>query len=303
MEFEWNISQDSPHCSSSTESKSSWTKWATQHNSTDELSSCRCSMTSCGDLKTTKRNVLLIPHLCLHSQKDFKQDVGHSSDLDQNQSGIPPMKDLEENGTKSLNWWWSNSEKADTLFSVPRVRSLEECSKAQEVENYLFTCVPMGIRLKLFVAQSFLSISSVSTEQSQICVKNSVGTRTGRLVVAEQSDPIFAPADLLIKTPTPSIEILAQENLLQKYKRTSGKASTTRSIDKDMCWCRIPENSWSRTTLHDKTYWRVLTLCRASDMSWVFVTTRRQVVWPERLDSREHQNWARVRSHNQLLAR
>ena len=26
------------------------------------------------------------------------------------------------------------------------------------------------------------------------------------------------PADLLIMTPTPSIEILAQENLLQKYK-------------------------------------------------------------------------------------
>ena len=33
MEFEWNISQDSPHCSPSTKSKSSWTKSATQHNS------------------------------------------------------------------------------------------------------------------------------------------------------------------------------------------------------------------------------------------------------------------------------
>ena len=43
-------------------------------------------------------------------------------------------------------------------------------------------------------------------------------TRTGRPVVAEQSDPLFAPADLLIMTPTPSIEILAQQDLLQKYK-------------------------------------------------------------------------------------
>ena len=51
-----------------------------------------------------KRNVLLIPHLCLYLQKDFQQDVGHSSDLDQKQSGIPPStKDLEENGTESLN--------------------------------------------------------------------------------------------------------------------------------------------------------------------------------------------------------
>ena len=39
---------------------------------------------------------------------------------------------------------------------------------------YLFTSVPMVIRLKLFFAQSFLSISSVSTERSQICVKNTV---------------------------------------------------------------------------------------------------------------------------------
>ena len=65
-------------------------------------------------------------------------------------------------------------------------------------------------------SQSFLSISSVSTEQSEeySCCQ----TRTGKLVVAEQSDLLFAPADLLIMTPTPSIEILAQENLLQKHK-------------------------------------------------------------------------------------
>ena len=36
--------------------------------------------------------------------------------------------------------------------------------------------------------------------------------------MAEQSDPHFAPADLLVTTPTPSIEIPAQENLLQKHK-------------------------------------------------------------------------------------
>ena len=102
MEVEWNIFQDSPHCSSATKSRSSCKKWAIKHNSKDELSSCRCSITSNGELQT--RNVLLTPHLCLYSQKDFQHDVGHSSDLDQKQSGIPPaMKDLEESGTKSLN--------------------------------------------------------------------------------------------------------------------------------------------------------------------------------------------------------
>ena len=46
-------------------------------------------MTSYGELKTMNGNVLLIPHLYLYLQKDFQQDVGHSSDLDQKQSGIP----------------------------------------------------------------------------------------------------------------------------------------------------------------------------------------------------------------------
>ena len=42
--------------------------------------------------------------------------------------------------------------------------------------------------------------------------------RTVRLVLAGQSDPLFEPAQLLIMTPTSLIEILAQENLLQKFK-------------------------------------------------------------------------------------
>ena len=36
--------------------------------------------------------------------------------------------------------------------------------------------------------------------------------------MAGQSDPLFEPAKLLIMTPRFSIEILAQENLLQKHK-------------------------------------------------------------------------------------
>ena len=39
-----------------------------------------------------------------------------------------------------------------------------------------------------------------------------------RPALAGQSDPFFAPADLLITTPTPSIEIPAQEELLHKYQ-------------------------------------------------------------------------------------
>ena len=100
MENRWNSSEifsnDSLHCSSSKKANSSWTKWANPNNFKDELSSCRCSMTSNGEVNTMKWNVLPITHLCLYSQKDFQQDVGHSPDLDQKQNGIPPtMTDLE----------------------------------------------------------------------------------------------------------------------------------------------------------------------------------------------------------------
>ena len=103
----WNssgiFSQDSLHCSSSPKSKSSRPKGATHHNSKDDLSSCRCSMTTYGNLKTMVRNALLMPHLWLYLQEDFQQDFGHSSDLGQKRSDIlPPLTD-EENGTESLD--------------------------------------------------------------------------------------------------------------------------------------------------------------------------------------------------------
>ena len=60
--------------------------------------------TSHGDLKTMNGNALLTPHLCLYLQKDFHQDVGHFSDLDQKRSGILlTLTDHEESGTESLN--------------------------------------------------------------------------------------------------------------------------------------------------------------------------------------------------------
>ena len=65
-----------------------------------------------------------------------------------------------------------NSVKADIQFSGPRVHCPEERSKAKVAENYQYTCALMGERLKLFFAQLFLLISSVSTEESQICVRD-----------------------------------------------------------------------------------------------------------------------------------
>ena len=87
------------------------------------------------------------------------------------------------------------------------------------------------------VFRTIISVNQLSIygAVSDVCEEYSTcQTITWRPVLAGQSDPLFEPAKLLITTPTPSIEILAQENLLQKVQGTSGKASTTRSIDKDL---------------------------------------------------------------------
>ena len=60
---------------------------------------------------------------------------------------------------------------------------------------------------------------SINGAVSDLCEEYTIcQTSTVRPVLAEQSDPFFAPADLLLMTPTFSIEILAQENPLQKHK-------------------------------------------------------------------------------------
>ena len=108
MVSRWNssgiFSQDSPHCSSATKSKSSRLKGAIHQNSKDGSSSCQCSMTSHGDLKTMNGNAMLTPTSFLFVQEDSQQDDGHSSNLDPKRSGILLMlTDHKDNGTESLN--------------------------------------------------------------------------------------------------------------------------------------------------------------------------------------------------------
>ena len=71
------------------------------------------------------------------------------------------------------------------------------------------------------VFRTIISVNQLSIHGavSDLCEEYSIcQSRTGRPFVAEHSDRLFVPAHLLITTLAPSIEILAQENLLQKHK-------------------------------------------------------------------------------------
>ena len=56
--------------------------------------------------------------------------------------------------------------------------------------------------------------------------------RTERLVLAGQSDPLFVPTSSLTKTPTPSTDDPAQEDLLQKYQERVESLSQQNRVTK-----------------------------------------------------------------------
>ena len=113
-----------------------------------------------------------------------------------------------------------------------------------------------------------------------------------------QSDALFVPKSSSMKTPTFS-KIDPAQDLMQKVPRTSGKALTTKSGDEVMQWCRIHDNGWSRTVLHDKRYpFTESVACRECTLP-----KRWKIIQPKKLDSREHQHWAGIGSHNQQRAR
>ena len=83
--------------------------------------------------------------------------------------------------------------------------SLHFCADGDTIESVFRTIVSVN-QLSICGAVPDLC------EEYSICQ-----TSRGRPVEAEQSDRFFAPADLLIMTPTSSVEIPAKENLLQKH--------------------------------------------------------------------------------------
>ena len=87
------------------------------------------------------------------------------------------------------------------------------------------------------VFRTIISVNHLSIHGavSDLCEEYSgCQTRTGRLVLTEQSDPLFAPADLLITTPTLSIETVCTRKSIAEAQGTSGKTSTIRSTNKDV---------------------------------------------------------------------
>ena len=118
----------------------------------------------------------------------------------------------------------------------------------------------------------------------------------------EQSDPLFASASLLTKTPTPSTDDPAQEDLFQKYQKRVDRLSQQDRVIK------ICTDAGFLTTVEVGQYFMTKTLKSSHNLQnqWHVVSTLCQEMKNHLLQKvgfEGIQNWARVRSHNQLPAR
>ena len=139
------------------------------------------------------------------------------------------------------------------------------------------------------VFRTIISVNQLSIygAVSDLCEEyNACQARTGRLLLAEQSDPLFVPTSLLTKTPTPSTDDPAQEDRVERLSQQD------RMIN-------ICTDAGFLNTVEVGQYFMTKDTEEFSQIAEP-VTCRE---YSERLDSREHQNWARIGSHNQLPAR
>ena len=235
MEFEWNISQVSPHCSLATKSKSSCQKWAyNQKISQDGLSSCRCSTTSHRDLKKKKQECESSAQLVSIYAKRFSPGRWSFLGPGSEEKWYSTLECKPQGEwTELQSWWFLHSAKANTQSSDPQVHRLEECSRAKSGGKLsIHFCAVEGTIETVF--RTIISVNQLSIygTVSDLCDEcKACHVRTRRLVSVGQSDPLFVPTSSLMKTHTPFTNDPAQEDLLQKIPRTRGKATTTKSCD------------------------------------------------------------------------
>ena len=117
---------------------------------------------------------------CKHTPKSFHSDVGHIWDL-------VVRKRYGTHVNKPNGEWNRVSLKACILHFKPPAFWWEENWNVKVVERKTFTATEMKKPLNWFFARLILSISSVSTEQSQIRAQHHRHTETFYKIISRNS--------------------------------------------------------------------------------------------------------------------
>ena len=142
---------------------------------------------------------------------------------------LPSVIVVTEKGDAGRRWArWKDQTRRKRTPSFPSNESsyLEECSEVKEVDNYLYTSVPMVIRLKT-VSRPIISVNQLSLygAGAEMCEEyESFHDRTEKPVVGGQSNPSFVPNVMktnILLTDDPAQE----EDLLQRHQERIEKLS------------------------------------------------------------------------------
>ena len=249
MEFCWNISQDSPNLSSATKSKS-----------------------SCQNERKA-RIIYRMDHLHVDIQRNLMEISGQWAGMRINRQSrfYFCQKIFTRKMVRPRTWirkevvFYSRIQTTSRMGQIFGVfRATSPLSRGTLISkgsrNFSLHFCADGDTIESFFAQLFLLISSVFTEQTQICVKNTVAVKQEQGDLFWQSNLTHFSRQQTYWWRHLHFRFRFFHKKIAKGLRTSGKVLTTRSIDKDSSWCRIPDNSWRRTVLHEKRHWRNLTI-------------------------------------------
>ena len=191
-------------------------------------------------VKAMKKNVWQMSKPSPYLQRSLVLDSGHLVVQVPKRSGILWKRIAhKEFGIISRTRCCWNSQKADVLFSVQRLHCPGVSSKAKDTENCRFTIVLTRQRLRLFFALSFLSISSVSTEQkAALCeeVENHQDGSGEPDVLMGQS--IFL-GEIKAEIPLQNENPLNHQILWQQYIERIELLSQENKVRKILYGCRI----------------------------------------------------------------
>ena len=238
MEVEWNISQDSPHCSSATKSKSSCQKMRVEP---EDFTGRIIFMSMFNDIlwvsqeksarMRIKRSIRFdlckkLPSRTLVTCRTWirKEVVFHF--FWQTTTRMGQSRQIDDD---------KNLEKADTQFPNPRIHHPEVLKSKGGGKLPMHFCADGGTIETVFRTNISVNQLSIYGAVSDLCEEcKSCHVRTENLYWQDNLDPLFEPASLLMTTPTLSTEVLAQEVFLQRYKERVERLSQQNRVIK-MC--------------------------------------------------------------------
>ena len=303
IEFEWIISEDSPHCSSVTKFRISCWDWVNFTGRNNFMSMFNdISWGSKDNKKECESNAQLVSLFA----KSFgtwqwlflgpgSEKKWYSTHVDRPQGDWGRVAELMMNkfGESGHPIFWA---------TIPLSRGVLKSKGGGKLSIHY--CADPGTITTVF-RRTITSANQLSLygtveemyEECESCPDRTGGPDCGRAIES------IVRAKCVQDKHTFWMMILHKKNFSCKDFETELKSNHNKT---DWANFVLMQDSWLQLK-SDSTSWRkTLENSHNLEIQWLVVSAfcqERKIIWPERLDSREHRNWARVTSDNQLPTR